>query len=187
MRNDLAGKTASGNYCNLLAQFFFDPVHNTVKCSRIAVDHAAFHTLDGIFTNDAFGSLNADTTQLRSTGCEGIQGHSHSGKNHTAHIMFLFINHAHRACSSHINNRQRKGILMDSRNRICHQVGTKLSRIVHHNIQTGLHSRSQNHRLLVKHLLSSKLHGIGDLGNYRGNDAAFNICTFNVVNVNNRF
>ena len=41
--------------------------------------------------------------------------------------------------------------------------------------------------MVVKHLLSSKLHGIGDLRNYRGNDAAFNICTFNVVNVNNRF
>ena len=184
MRNDLAGKTASGNYCNLLAQFFLDPVYNAVKCSCVAVDHAAFHTLDGVFPNDALGRLNTDPAQLRSMGCEGIQGHSHSGKNHTAHIVFLFINHAHRACSSHINNRQRKGILMDSRNRICHQVSAKLSRIIHHNIQTGLHSRSQNHGLLVEHLLSSKLHCIGDLGNYRGNDTAFNICTLNVVNVN---
>ena len=181
MWDNLTCKTTSCNNCNFLTKLFFNSVNNSVKGCCIAVNHTAFHAFNGIFSNDALRCFNTDSAKLRSTGCKGIQGHSHSGKNHASHIMLLLIYHAYRTCSSHINNCQWKRIFMNSCNCICYKICSKLSGIIHQDIQSCFYTWSQYHRFFFQNLFSCKLHGIGNLRYYRGNNAAFNINPLNMI------
>ena len=59
--NHFTDQTASGKNRSQAAKFVFDPVDDPVKHSRIAVYGAGLHAVDGVFSDQLFWRIEADT------------------------------------------------------------------------------------------------------------------------------
>ena len=59
-----AGQSSGGNQRSRLPQFFFNPVNQAVDHAGIAVHNSASHTVNGIFSDDLFGNIQADRGKL---------------------------------------------------------------------------------------------------------------------------
>ena len=62
--SDELGQPARGDDGGRLSQLLFHAVQNPVDHVHVAVNDAGAHTVNGIFSNDMAGNLQADVGQL---------------------------------------------------------------------------------------------------------------------------
>ena len=127
--------------------------------------------------------IDADPAELGCSGCQCVQRYTYAWHDHTTDILFLIIDNGDGGCSSHIDHNERDRILVQTCHRICHKVRSKLSRIIHHDIQACFYSRSQYHNLFFQDFFCCQLGNIGDLRNNGWNNTALDICFFDVINI----
>ena len=142
MGNDFFCQAAGCQNRCLFADLILYPVYDPVNCRGIAVQNSAFHTINGILSDYFFRRFNADAAELGRSCSECIQGYAHARKDHAAYIIFLIIYHRDCRSRSHIKYNKRNRILCDPCHRICHQIRSKLSRVVHHDVKARLNPRS---------------------------------------------
>ena len=129
--------------------------------------------------------INTDSAELGSPRSKCIQGNPYTRKNHSAYILLLTVDNRRCGCSSHIDKDQRHRITGNSCHCISNLICAKLSRIIHHNVQSCLYTGSENNCIFLKNFLCGKFHNICDLRHYRRNNTALNLCFFYMIDIKN--
>ena len=158
-----------------MAQLLLHPLHKSVDHGGAAVHHTAAHTVNRIFADDAFGLVQTDTRQLsRATG-QCVQRHLDTGEDHAAHIDILRLHHLDGGSGAHIHQDQRCLIFRKGRNGHNNPVAAHLRRHIHMNVQAGLQTGANHHRLLADDLDDTGFHRVKYRRHNGRNDTVRNI------------
>ena len=183
MGDDFLCEAAGGDDRGFLAELFLDAVDDAVESSCAAVEDTALHALDGVLTNDVLRCVDADAAELGGTGGEGIERNTDTRQNHAADVLLLTVDDGNRGRGAHVNHDERHRVLIEAGDGVSDEIGTELTRVIHEDIETGLHARPQYHDFLLQNLLRRELRGVRDLRHNRGDDTSLDVAPLDVVDV----
>ena len=183
MGDDFLCEAAGGDDRGLLAELFLDAVDDAVEGSCAAVEDTALHALDGVLTDDVLRCVDADAAELGCMGGEGIEGNTDTRQNHAADVLLLTVDDGNRGRGAHVDHDERHRVLIEAGDGVSDEIGTELSRVIHEDVETGLHARPQHHDFLLQNLLRRELRGVGDLRHNRGDDTSLDVAPLYVVDV----
>ena len=127
--------------------------------------------------------VDADAAELGGTGGEGVERNADTRQDHAADVLLLAVDDGNRSRGAHVDHDERHRILVETGDGVSDEIGTELARVIHEDVEAGLHARAQHHDVLLQNLLRRELRGVRDLRDNGRDDTSLDVAALDVVDV----
>ena len=153
-----------------------DPVDNAVQHAGRAIDDAVAHAVLGVFSDDVLrGMLQRHILQQRRMLRQRIQRKPHAREHHAPLIGSLLGDIGNGGGCPHFDHDNGRGILLQCRHSVGHQIGAQLVVHLHADVQPCLDAGPHHHRLPAQQAGQCLVHHEIDARHHAGENGAADI------------